>query len=136
MSGVVYVVFFFFSSRRRHTRCALVTGVQTCALPISRICARCGYSAQDHPSLQGVPEAADTRRCVHGRSQRAVLERIGQMSPIQGLAQRGCRTGEARNLPGRWPVRDAREAGWVPSTTEALTENRQASGRERGGEYE
>src|SRR3546814_6010328 len=27
--------FFFFSSRRRHTRCALVTGVQTCALPIS-----------------------------------------------------------------------------------------------------
>src|SRR3546814_146089 len=29
------VVQFFFSSRRRHTRCALVTGVQTCALPIS-----------------------------------------------------------------------------------------------------
>src|SRR3546814_16275108 len=28
---------FFFSSRRRHTRCALVTGVQTCALPISLI---------------------------------------------------------------------------------------------------
>src|SRR3546814_8904467 len=28
--------FFFFSSRRRHTRCALVTGVQTCALPIFR----------------------------------------------------------------------------------------------------
>src|SRR3546814_13825745 len=27
-------VCFFFSSRRRHTRCALVTGVQTCALPI------------------------------------------------------------------------------------------------------
>src|SRR3546814_3290040 len=36
---VLYVVcfcFFFFSSRRRHTRCALVTGVQTCALPISQ----------------------------------------------------------------------------------------------------
>src|SRR3546814_4553786 len=38
-----YVIFFssrgycfFFSSRRRHTRCALVTGVQTCALPISQ----------------------------------------------------------------------------------------------------
>src|SRR3546814_5521466 len=28
-------MFVFFSSRRRHTRCALVTGVQTCALPIS-----------------------------------------------------------------------------------------------------
>src|SRR3546814_13425855 len=35
---VVFV--FFFSSRRRHTRCALVTGVQTCALPIC------------HPSLR------------------------------------------------------------------------------------
>src|SRR3546814_5847665 len=30
---LIYYVFFF-SSRRRHTRCALVTGVQTCALPI------------------------------------------------------------------------------------------------------
>src|SRR3546814_4692325 len=30
---------FFFSSRRRHTRCALVTGVQTCALPILSISA-------------------------------------------------------------------------------------------------
>src|SRR3546814_3915191 len=33
------VVLFFFSSRRRHTRCALVTGVQTCALPISKLAA-------------------------------------------------------------------------------------------------
>src|SRR3546814_3947525 len=32
--------FFFFSSRRRHTRCALVTGVQTCALPICEIAHR------------------------------------------------------------------------------------------------
>src|SRR3546814_4397302 len=30
----IVVFLFFFSSRRRHTRCALVTGVQTCALPI------------------------------------------------------------------------------------------------------
>src|SRR3546814_457527 len=36
MSCVFCICFlcFFFSSRRRHTRCALVTGVQTCALPI------------------------------------------------------------------------------------------------------
>src|SRR3546814_3393466 len=38
LSGFVYLwllwCVFFFSSRRRHTRCALVTGVQTCALPI------------------------------------------------------------------------------------------------------
>src|SRR3546814_9368747 len=30
------IVVFFFSSRRRHTRCALVTGVQTCALPLPK----------------------------------------------------------------------------------------------------
>src|SRR3546814_18308483 len=35
------IVWFFFSSRRRHTRCALVTGVQTCALPIFRRRKRC-----------------------------------------------------------------------------------------------
>src|SRR3546814_5892446 len=35
MCGTSIILFvFFFSSRRRHTRCALVTGVQTCALPI------------------------------------------------------------------------------------------------------
>src|SRR3546814_7026533 len=33
--GHCLFVWFVFSSRRRHTRCALVTGVQTCALPIS-----------------------------------------------------------------------------------------------------
>src|SRR3546814_7817668 len=32
--GCITWICFFFSSRRRHTRCALVTGVQTCALPI------------------------------------------------------------------------------------------------------
>src|SRR3546814_3234969 len=55
------LVFFFFSSRRRHTRCALVTGVQTCALPISRwtssriasnaICAALGVDEEDAPLL-------------------------------------------------------------------------------------
>src|SRR3546814_2788946 len=35
MFHVISFYVFFFSSRRRHTRCALVTGVQTCALPIS-----------------------------------------------------------------------------------------------------
>src|SRR3546814_8092565 len=36
LSSFFVFVCFFFSSRRRHTRCALVTGVQTCALPIFR----------------------------------------------------------------------------------------------------
>src|SRR3546814_17374213 len=41
--------FFFFSSRRRHTRCALVTGVQTCALPISNII----FGSTFDPALDG-----------------------------------------------------------------------------------
>src|SRR3546814_14886766 len=40
---VLVFSWFFFSSRRRHTSCALVTGVQTCALPI---CAWVGVDPQ------------------------------------------------------------------------------------------
>src|SRR3546814_2466106 len=42
---------FFFSSRRRHTRCALVTGVQTCALPISPQVARAHALPAFHPDV-------------------------------------------------------------------------------------
>src|SRR3546814_9852914 len=40
---LLFLGFFFFSSRRRHTRCALVTGVQTCALPISLGLDQCAH---------------------------------------------------------------------------------------------
>src|SRR3546814_5074606 len=54
------MLFFFFSSRRRHTRCALVTGVQTCALPIYNIplfgARKNGREAitYPHPLLEGI----------------------------------------------------------------------------------
>src|SRR3546814_9308628 len=65
------VLFFFFSSRRRHTRCALVTGVQTCALPISlsledadaadfAAALRRGRSAFDPPSANAARPPAQT----------------------------------------------------------------------------
>src|SRR3546814_610876 len=41
-----FLLFFFFSSGRRHTRCALVTGVQTCALPICAFDEACGVIAR------------------------------------------------------------------------------------------
>src|SRR3546814_12764771 len=44
---------FFFSSRRRHTRCALVTGVQTCALPISERLREQGFTV--HTTLMDGP---------------------------------------------------------------------------------
>src|SRR3546814_3119849 len=44
-------IYFFFSSRRRHTSCSLVTGVQTCALPISATVAD-GMAGTRHDSNQ------------------------------------------------------------------------------------
>src|SRR3546814_2558677 len=51
-----YCSIFFFSSRRRHTSCALVTGVQTCALPISAavaaaVAGSAGAAARSAPGL-------------------------------------------------------------------------------------
>src|SRR3546814_7219980 len=69
----------FFSSRRRHTRCALVTGVQTCALPISGAPnfvvgvtnLRCGVLVVfDLRKILGIPAPGLTdlsRVIVHGR---------------------------------------------------------------------
>src|SRR3546814_6863588 len=49
VSVLLRVFDFFFASRRRHTRCALVTGVQTCALPI--YADEAGFRALDDVSL-------------------------------------------------------------------------------------
>src|SRR3546814_8554871 len=60
---VLYV--FLFSSRRRHTRCALVTGVQTCALPIWGGIDR-DFRPPDGEGKNGnaVPEIAERERSV------------------------------------------------------------------------
>src|SRR3546814_16179023 len=63
---------FFFSSRRRHTRCALVTGVQTCSLPIS-VAALVEGLARD-------PLAALALRSALMRSMAVVLEASGLTS--------------------------------------------------------
>src|SRR3546814_5689007 len=79
---------FFFSSRRRHTRCALVTVVQTCALPISSI----ALGRNDQYQL------------AHGRDRSARARRRG---PVGGGrtadAGRG-RTGISRGYPPEIPL--------------------------------
>src|SRR3546814_17192863 len=56
---------FFFSSRRRHTRCALVTGVQTCALPISAL--EAGMAGDQHqPACKGIAEIHGFPSIRHG----------------------------------------------------------------------
>src|SRR3546814_11700848 len=75
---------FFFSTRRRHTRCALVTGVQTCALPI-------------------LPPLAH-RRCEAGAGRRECARR--ELS--RGPADKGDRRRESDRVAG-WEVHSSRK---------------------------
>src|SRR3546814_9003815 len=78
---------FFFSSRRRHTRCALVTGVQTCALPISTL-------------VVVTPEGCFTCRRQHALLLRTLrLPTLRQRQQI--VAQRLKLAGEAHDVDQR-----------------------------------
>src|SRR3546814_2963963 len=66
LSGSSFFRVFFFSSRRRHTRCALGTGVQTCALPIWSF----SRSDQDHDLFFAVGGADERMRTVEAAMQR------------------------------------------------------------------
>src|SRR5881628_1174176 len=67
---------FFFSSRRRHTRCQSVTGVQTCALPISR-------ALVHRPSIVLADEPTGN---LDGSSGRAVAEGLAALAAERGAA--------------------------------------------------
>src|SRR3546814_1723715 len=61
-----FLDYFFFSSRRRHTRCALVTGVQTCALPICAVLSAAvadvlpvAAPTRDQPAAAGTSQSRD-----------------------------------------------------------------------------
>src|SRR3546814_5062785 len=83
---------FFFSSRRRHTRCALVTGVQTCALPIL-VDAISGMAER----LAGVPGLDPLVSAGLGRSERRrVFLPLGtEESVAAGLRAQGWEIGRA-----------------------------------------
>src|SRR3546814_10766738 len=55
----MYVLFCVFASRRRHTRCALVTGVQTCARPIYVLFSSEGVMADANMLQQAISYAAN-----------------------------------------------------------------------------
>src|SRR3546814_3677917 len=71
---------FFFSSRRRHTRCALVTGVQTCALPI------CGRRGWRRAFVAGAVRALRGGNGVAAGRRTRVLVGVGRPRP-PGLAR-------------------------------------------------
>src|SRR3546814_13027810 len=70
-----YACEFFFSSRRRHTRCALVTGVQTCALPISSA----GKLPIDGSQLPGDIFVGQAMKSIAADS--LFMQRAGQREP-------------------------------------------------------
>src|SRR3546814_4811233 len=64
---------FFVSSRRRHTRCALVIGVQTCALPIS-----CPVAVDRHDDPAGIPVTM-ARYGLRGTPSLLLIDRRGRL---------------------------------------------------------
>src|SRR3546814_7577082 len=82
--GVGLLVVFVFSSRRRHTRCALVTGVQTCALPIYGLAVAPGDDAGEDVSQVG--GGVD-------RTQLAGLDQRGDRRPVLGAELVTCEQG-------------------------------------------
>src|SRR3546814_13754095 len=91
----LFWVLFFFSSRRRHTRCALVTGVQTCALPIYRL-------SGDYNPLHADPEAA--RRVGYDRPILHGLSTFGVATHGLLKAVCGYEPGRIASHPGRFPA--------------------------------
>src|SRR3546814_13786033 len=79
------MLYFFFSSRRRHTRCALVTGVQTCALPISKIARSGGLLTVDLQACIISTEASEDIAFAFPEPQRQALL-LGQDDIQQTLA--------------------------------------------------
>src|SRR3546814_5270431 len=89
----------FFSSRRRHTRCALVTGVQTCALPISLRTSH--RPAAGHRPRQGGGDLQEGRADRHA-TQVGGGER--ECSPDSGQWQGGLTTWPGTCVLGRSPM--------------------------------
>src|SRR3546814_15546543 len=101
---IIYCV--FFSSRRRHTRCALVTGVQTCALPIT--CTMKNYILPALGLLALAPTAAlakdeAVKRFEHeGATYSYTVTRVGDTRVIHGVEER---SGKPFKI-GRAPCRE------------------------------
>src|SRR3546814_8346086 len=74
------ILYFFFSIRRRHTRCALVTGVQTCALPISN---RADHAGRKHcaDDRAGVSMSAAMTAELASHFARIALGHVGREYP-------------------------------------------------------
>src|SRR3546814_3771611 len=79
------MLLFFISSRRRHTRCAVLTGVQMLSLPISR----CGNKASEHDRIAHQPFQHRRKKSQHRKNQYAKKKsQQGSKKEIAILEQR------------------------------------------------
>src|SRR3546814_13481964 len=114
----LYMCFFFFSSRRRHTRCALVTGVQTCAssdLASSQRLAEAGETA-GKPKRGGkwITQAVG----AHSRGHRLAVARQNDGHGGQIYVGQQLGAGTEYEKPSRRIVRDRIDDRNVPAKSE------------------
>src|SRR3546814_7140879 len=120
----IVCVYFVFSSRRRHTRCALVTGVQTCALPISLTIVEIGDEDRFidlHPIDPRLAQMTEDRRV----KPQHLVEEVEGIGPLPlGEAQPGDRADDHRSR------REALRPGLTPGA-EPADRTRVVSGTRR-----
>src|SRR3546814_2669340 len=137
---MVMWVYFFCSSRRRHTRCALVTGVQTCALPISTF-RKLPMLAMIMSPLMIEPaslrprwheKTGAVRRRTEGRSD-SVGPPEGQFLAPRGMAAKPTGEESVRPAVAAQPVEASAGPGQVSHLSEAVRSGRHASDCLQGG---
>src|SRR3546814_13733334 len=105
----MFLSFFFFSSRRRHTRCALVTGVQTCALPISPSTSSAAIWRRRREAFRGPDRPARLHALAQqqARADRRLSETHPRSRPRLGTrrADRRARPSRAQAVAGSPPAR-------------------------------
>src|SRR3546814_8477495 len=145
------MVFFFFSSRRRHTRCALVTGVQTCALPILSRWSE--VRREDIPAgrgLQILAESEESGLCLIGDPGRGFLHMFNHLeydtlTLAEEYARDGARQLPAHSFPGDDPARTPQNhwsshahllfGTWIAEMYQTAPFDLAAVGQEMGGRW-
>src|SRR3546814_16282766 len=107
---------FVFSSRRRHTRCALVTGVQTCALPICALLA--SHPEADPLVVQAACYLHDIVNLPKNHPERAQASRMAAAQARGQLARAGFPAGKLDAVAHAIEAHSF-SAGIAPTTTEA-----------------
>src|SRR3546814_6035296 len=111
MLSIVTFIFFFFPSRRRHTRCALVTGVQTCSLPIYDIFLARSFLVRDEIGAGKLRRIADTARAARQGGGGDARDQRGA---------RGAKRGEGRHVQITFRRSEERLVGkeWVSTCSQ------------------